>query len=393
MQTCEVSVIIPCLDEETTVGVCVAKVIAAFHALGVSGEVVVADNGSTDGSAAVASASGARVVACAQRGYGAAIKCGIAAARGRYLIMGDADDTYDFRQLPLLVEKLRAGADLAMGSRLRGGLRPGAMPWLHRWVGTPVLTMLLNRFYGTRISDVNCGMRGFTRDAVQRMDLQCDGMEFASEMVVKAARHGLRIEEVPLDYHPSPKARKPKLRAFRDGWRHLRFILVLAPQWLFVAPGLVLTVAGLILSAVLFAGSPEVFHIPLGLSAALFASALVLVGLQVAFFGVFAEVLTVRWGLGGGSAVSRWVRRHFSLEKGLLAGVFVVLIGLGIGSIALARLLEVSRQGAPVNVPVTKQAIASVDCLLLGIQVVFASFLLSLFDLVAPRPGKLASET
>jgi len=385
MSTCEISVIIPCLDEEATVGVCIAKALASIQTLGVSGEVVVVDNGSQDRSAAVASGAGARVVTCPRRGYGAAIKHGIAAAQGRFLFMGDADDTYDFRQLPLLMALLRDGADLAMGSRLRGGLRPGAMPWLHRWVGTPVLTALLNRFYGTRISDVNCGMRGFTREAVQRMDLQCDGMEFASEMVVKAARHGLRIDEVPLDYHPSPKARKPKLRAFRDGWRHLRFILVLAPQWLFVTPGLVLTVAGLILSVVLFTGSPEIFHIPLGLSAALFASALALVGLQVAFFGVFAEALTISWGFGGGHALSRWLQRNFTLEKGLLAGGLVVLLGLGLGSVTVARLLEVSRQGAPVNVPVTKLAIASVDCLLLGIQIVFASFLLSLFEFVAPR--------
>ena len=385
MRTCEASIVIPCLNEEATVGLCVAKGLEALRLAGVSGEVVVADNGSADCSMQVAREAGARVVACPVRGYGAALKCGIAAAQGRYLVMGDADDTYDFLLLPRLVAPLQAGADLVMGSRLRGGLRQGAMPWLHRWVGTPVMTFLLNRLYGTRLSDVNCGMRGFTREAVARMNLQCDGMEFASEMVIKAVRAGLRIVEVPVDYHPAVRDRKAKLRTFRDGWRHLRFMLALCPQWLFVFPGLLLAGAGVGLSAILFSGNLSLFGIPLGLSTALATSALVLVGLQVAFFGIYAEMLTVHWGLSEGDVVSRWLKRNFTLEKGLLAGGLVLLGGFVLGGVALARLLEVSQQGAPVNIPVTKLAIASVSIVLLGIQFVFASFLLSLFDLVAPR--------
>jgi hypothetical protein len=389
MSVVEASVVIPCLNEEATIGVCVGKAVEGLRQAGVAGEVVVADNGSTDRSAAIARDGGARVVPCAARGYGAALKCGIGAAQGRWLVMGDADDTYDFLQLPCLLEPLRRNAaDLVMGSRLRGGLRPGAMPWLHRWVGTPVMTWLLNRFYGTRISDVNCGMRAFTADAARRMSLQCDGMEFASEMVIKAARARLRIVEVPIDYHPAVKARKAKLRTFRDGWRHLRFMLVLCPQWLFVIPGLLLAVVGLACSAVLFSGSVTIGGVPLGLSAALATCALVLVGLQVAFFGVFAEAMTASWGLGAGDPVSGWLRRRFTLERGILTGALVMAAGLLLGGVALARLLAVSQPGAPVNVPVTKLAIASVTCVLLGIQVVSASFLLSLFDLAAPRQPK-----
>lgn len=385
MNGCAVSIVIPCLNEETTVGICVAKGLDALRTADLSGEVVVVDNGSVDRSAAVAGEAGARVVACAARGYGAALKCGIAAAKGRVLLMGDADDTYDFQQISRFVVPLLAGAELVMGSRLRGCIQPGAMPWLHRWIGTPVMTFLINRFFRTRISDVNCGMRGFTREAAARMNLQCEGMEFASEMVIKAARAGLRMVEVPVDYHRTTKNRQAKLRTFRDGWRHLRFMLALCPQWLFVVPGLLLAGVGLSLSIVLFAGNLSLCGIPLGLSTALATSALVLVGLQVTFFGVYAEMLTVSWGLSEGDAVSRWLKRHFTLERGIFAGGLVLLVGFVLGGVVLTRLLDISRQGAPVNVPVTKLAIASVDCLLLGIQIVFASFLLSLFEFVAPR--------
>jgi len=385
MSDYDASIIMPCLNEEATVGICVAKGLETFLAAGLTGEVVVADNGSTDQSIAVAREAGARVVSCSVRGYGAALKCGIAAARGRFLFMGDADDTYDFRLLPRLVEPLRAGADLVMGSRLRGNLQPGAMPWLHRWIGTPVMTFLVNLFYGTRISDVNCGMRGFTREAAARMNLQCDGMEFASEMVIKSACARLRMVEVPVDYSPSRKDRKAKLRTFRDGWRHLRFMLVLCPKWLFIFPGMLLAMAGMGLSAALFAGNLAVFGVPLGLSATLAAVALTLIGFQIVFFGVYAELMAFSWGFNESDALSCWLKRHFTLEKGLVIGGLTLLVGFGLGGMTVARLLAVSRQGAAVNVPVTKLAIASVTIALIGIQAIFGSFMLGIFELVAPQ--------
>src|SRR5262249_9995667 len=235
----------PCLNEARTVGVCVAKARAALDALGVAGEVVVADNGSSDGSPAIARAHGARVVAVARKGYGSALQAGIAAARGTYVIMGDADDSYDFSRLGPFVERLRAGDDLVMGNRFRGGIRPGAMPWHHRYVGNPVLTGILNLFFRSPIGDAHCGLRGFRKDACQRLRLHPPRMEFASEMVVKACLHRQKISEVPVILPPDGRDRPPHLRSFRDGWRHLRFLLLMCPLWLFRIPSVVLLCGGL----------------------------------------------------------------------------------------------------------------------------------------------------
>src|SRR5262245_49476132 len=230
----EVSVVMPCLNEARTVGTCVAKAVGSLARLGVQGEVVVADNGSQDGSQEIARSHGARVIHAERKGYGAALQAGIAAARGRYVIMGDADDSYDFSHLDPFVEKLRGGDDLVMGNRFKGGIRPGAMPWLHRYIGNPVLSGILNLFFRTPIGDAHCGLRGFRRDAYQQLGLNTTGMEFASEMVVKASLTGQKISEVPIVLHPDGRDRPPHLRSFRDGWRHLRFLLLLCPLWLYL---------------------------------------------------------------------------------------------------------------------------------------------------------------
>src|SRR3954469_17877261 len=251
---CEVSVVMPCLNEARTVGVCVAKAKRCLEQLGVRGEVVVADNGSTDGSQALARAAGARVVAAERRGYGAALQAGIAVARGRFVIMGDADDSYDFTDLGPFLDRLRAGDDLVMGNRFKGGIKPGAMPWLHRYVGNPILTGILNLFFRTPIRDAHCGLRGFRKAAYEQLRLTTPGMEFASEMVVRSCLHGQKISEVPTTLSPDGRDRPPHLRSFRDGWRHLRFLLLLCPMWLYLVPAVVLSVVGLGLLAWLTPG-------------------------------------------------------------------------------------------------------------------------------------------
>jgi len=376
------SVVIPCLNEEKTIGDCVKSASETLAAMKVPGEVVVVDNGSTDRSAELARAAGGRVIAHSVRGYGSALKRGIAEARGKYLVMADADKTYDFRELPKFYQLLESGADLVMGSRLRGKIERNAMPWLHRWVGTPVLTTLLNLFFGSRISDTNCGMRAFTKTAIEKLSLKCNGMEFASEMVVKAAQRKLVIKETPINYYAANPDRVPNLHTFRDGWRHLRFMLVLCPKYLFLVPGLVLLLPGLALSGLLlFAKSLSIFNIPLGLSAAIFANALVFMGLQIMLFGVYAITFNISQGLTEEDRISRLVKRYFTLELGLATGSVILLAGMVTGAFTIGLLWQASTAMTAISVPATKMAAISIFLVLLGIQIVFSSFYLSLFNL------------
>src|SRR5947209_5960631 len=286
----EVSIVMPCLNEARTVGTCVAKAVAALERLGVRGEVIVADNGSTDGSQQIAAAKGARVVSVSRRGYGSALQAGIAAAHGTYIIMGDADDSYDFTNIEPFLTRLRAGDELVMGNRFKGGIRPGAMPWLHRYVGNPVLTGILNLFFRTPIGDAHCGLRAFRKDAYERLSLTTTGMEFASEMVVKASLNHQKISEVPIVLYPDGRDRAPHLRSFRDGWRHLRFLLLLCPLWLDLIPAALLLGGGLALMAWLTPGPRTVGGVVFDVHTMLLGALGVLLGYQTLWLWAYAKI-------------------------------------------------------------------------------------------------------
>ncbi len=297
MEELELSVVMPCLDEAETVGVCVRKALAFLEKHGVQGEVVVADNGSTDGSVQIAQAAGARVVQVLERGYGSALMGGIRAARGRYIIMGDSDDSYDFSNLMPFLEKLREGYDLVMGNRFKGGIAPGAMPFSHRWLGNPVLTSIGRLFFGSPCGDFHCGLRGFSKEAAEKMGLQTPGMEFANEMVVKATILGMRMAEVPTFLSKAGRSRPPHLRSWRDGWRHLRFLLLFCPKWLFWIPGFTLMGLGGALGSILTFSPVRIFGVTLDTNSLLVCSMRLLVGFQVVCLGLFAKALALREGL------------------------------------------------------------------------------------------------
>ncbi len=377
----ELSVVMPCLDEARTVGSCVTKALRAMRAHGVSGEVVVADNGSTDDSRALAEAAGARVVPVPERGYGAALRGGIEAARGRFVLLGDADDSYDFGDLMPFVERLRAGDDFVLGNRFRGGIRPGAMRPLHRWLGNPVLSALGRLIYGAGVGDFHCGMRALTREAFARMQLRTTGMEFASEMVVKAALLRMRIGEVPVVLHRDGRDRPSHLRSWRDGWRHLRFLLLYSPRWLFLVPGIVLTAGGAV-ALLLLARSPvRIGPVTLDVHTMLYAAAAVLLGVQSCAFALFAKEFAIREGLLPDTRPARRpAPRWPSLEVGLAAGVLLVLAGI-LGS---WRAVEAWRGVAFGNLDprqVLRLVVPSVLALLLGGHVILTSFFLSLLRL------------
>ncbi|MFN7990208.1 MAG: glycosyltransferase family 2 protein [Thermoanaerobaculia bacterium] len=322
-----VSVVMPCLNEAETLERCVKRAVETLAASGLPGEVIVADNGSTDGSQEIAVRAGARVVPVPERGYGAALLGGIAAARGRHVVMGDADDSYDFGEVPAFVAKLEEGNDLVMGSRFRGKIEPGAMPFLHRWLGNPVLSFLGRLFFQVPTSDFHCGIRGFRKEAIDRIGLRTTGMEFASEMVVKASLFGLRIGEIPVTLRKDGRSRPPHLRTWRDGWRHLRFLLMYSPRWLYLWPGLLLVLLGAGLLAWLYPGPRHVGAATLDVHAMLGAAVMVLAGVEALTFAVFAKVFAVTEGfLPADPRVSR-AFRVVTLETGLAASVALLLAG------------------------------------------------------------------
>ena len=293
----EVSVVMPCLNERETVGVCVRKAMTALRETGIAGEVIVADNGSTDGSVEIARAEGARVVNIEEKGYGSALKGGISASRGEYVLMADSDDSYNFAHIPLFVEQLRAGADLAMGNRFRGGIADQAMPFLHRYLGNPALTGLGKLFFGSPCGDFHCGIRGFRKDSFHRMDIRSTGMEFASEMVVKASLLRMKVSEVPTTLSPDGRSRAPHLRTWRDGWRHLRFLLMYSPRWLFLYPGIALMLLGLIGCVLLLPGQLVFQGIGFDVHTLLYAFASVQLGFELVAFATFTKVFAITEGL------------------------------------------------------------------------------------------------
>jgi glycosyltransferase involved in cell wall biosynthesis len=365
----------PCLDEAKTVAICVRKAIEACEAAAVVAEVLVADNGSRDGSPELARAAGARVIHVEEKGYGAALRAGIEAARGRYVVMGDADDSYEFQDVPRFLSRLREGDELVMGSRFRGVIHPGAMPFLHRFLGNPVLTWILNLFFGAGITDAHCGMRGFSRDAIRSLSLRSPGMEFASEMVIRAAQEKLRIGEVPTSLRPDGRGRRPHLRTWRDGWRHLRFMLLFSPWWLFAVPGLTAMTLGLALTIAVGVTEVEIFGRVLHTHFALLGSALAILGLQVTILGMFAKTVFVLDGIGSSPAVERLLA-GYRLELALLAGAAAVLSGLGIDG----RILWfwIRSHGGQLEEAITRLAIMGGTLLALGVEVIFSAFFLSI---------------
>ena len=376
----ELTVVMPCLNEAETLAVCVDKALAALRENGIDGEVVVADNGSTDGSQAIAEAHGARVVPVPVRGYGAALNAGITAAHGRYVLMADADDSYEFAHIPRFLEQLRGGADLVMGNRFAGGIGPGAMPPLHRYLGNPVLSFLGRLLFRAPIGDFHCGIRAFSRTAYDSLHLRTTGMEFASEMVVKSSLLGQRMVEVPTTLKKDGRSRPPHLKTWRDGWRHLRFLLMYSPRWLFLAPGLLLMLVGAALTAWLLPAERPLGHMNLGVDTLAYAAAAILLGFQLVFFGVAAKVFATTEGLlPEDASFDRWFR-YITLETGLAVGVLLLLTGVGI---AVSSVMDWSHTGYGPMPPVQmmRHTLPAMLCLMLGTEVFFASFFLSLLGL------------
>jgi glycosyltransferase involved in cell wall biosynthesis len=373
----DVSVVIPCLNEANSLAFCIDKAVAAFRAAGLRGEVLVADNGSTDGSIEIAEAHGARVVAVRERGYGAALRSGIAAAQGECIVMGDADDSYDFSEVPNFVAKLREGFDLVMGNRFLGEIKPGAMPPLHKYFGNPGLTFLLNTLFRSGVGDVYCGLRGFTRALAQRLDVRSTGMEFALEMVIKAAQMKARIAEIPIILWPDKRGRAPHLRSFRDGWRSLRFMLLYAPNWLFLLPGAALGVLGLALVFWLLPGPRHVGRVTLDIHTMIFGVFFTLLGAQILSIGAFAKVFSYAERFDHGGVSLKRALRSVTLESGLALGAALFLCGLG-GCAWITWSWAASGFGELHQV---RQILFWAMWLFLGVQIVFGSFFLSMLGI------------
>src|SRR5438477_1825512 len=374
----EVSVVIPCLNEANSLAYCVDKARKAVQEAGLSGEVVVADNGSTDGSIEIAEEHGARVIRVEQRGYGAALRAGIAGARGPFIIMGDADDSYDFSDVPRFVEKLREGNDIVLGNRFRGEIKPGAMPPLHRYFGNPGLTAVLNTLFHAHIGDGYCGMRGFTRGLYDRLDLRSSGMEFALEMVIKSAQIGARMAEIPIVLWPDRRGRAPHLRSFRDGWRSLRFMLLYAPNWLFLLPGSALVLAGLALVFWLLPGPRQISsHVVLDIHTMIFGVIFTLLGVQILSIGAFAKVFSYAQRFDRHSVSLRRVLKSVTLETGLLAGGGLFLMGFA-GCAWITWKWAASGFGELHEI---REVLFWSMWLFLGLQIIFAAFFLSMLGI------------
>jgi len=382
-ESIELSIVMPCLNEARTLPACIEKAFAAIRAHDLSAEVIVADNGSTDGSIELAQRLGARVVHVAQRGYGAALLAGIEGARGELVIMADADDSYDFGAIFPFVERLRAGNDLVMGCRLpRGGgtILPGAMPWKHRWIGNPVLSAIGRLLFHAPVTDFHCGMRGFRRDFILSLNLRTTGMEFASEMVIKATINGGRISEVPITLHRDGRDRPPHLRSWRDGWRHLRFMMLMSPRWLFLIPGFAMFAAGAIVCGVLIPGPFYIGRIGFDTSTMLVGAMALLLGFQIVIYALFSRIFAVTEGLLRPDPAMARLSEVITLETGILAGG-VLSIG-GMALLVWATVLWGRHGFGPIDYAKSQRiVIPAVTAIILGMQIVFSSFFLSVLGL------------
>jgi glycosyltransferase involved in cell wall biosynthesis len=379
----QLTILMPCLNEAETLRACISKAQQAIEKLGLSGEVLIADNGSTDGSQALAQSLGARVVSVAEKGYGSALAGGIAAARGEWIIMGDADDSYNFAEIGPFVDKLKEGYDLVMGCRMpRGGgkIMPGAMPWKHRWIGNPVLTFIGRLLFKCPAQDFHCGLRGFSKKAAMRMELRTSGMEFASEMVIKASQRNMTIAEVPITLYKDGRSRPPHLRSWRDGWRHLRFMLLFSPRWLFFYPGLLLSIIGAAGFLALVAGPIQIGTVTFDTNSLLVFAMAIQLGFQLLFFAAFSRLYTAQVGLLPNTPFTRRARSLLSLEKVLIVGLLLFFAGVFtlLRSVFLwadAGFGDLSYSGS------MRIVISSFLLLTLGTQLSLGAFFLSTLDL------------
>lgn len=373
----ELTILMPCLNEAETIVQCIEKAKSFLKESGINGEILISDNGSTDGSIALAEKHGARVVHAAERGYGAALLNGIKNSQARFIIMGDSDDSYDFSSLMPFIIKLREGHELVMGNRFKGGIKPNTMPFLNRYLGNPILSFIGRLFFRCPIKDFHCGLRGFDREAINRLQLTASGMEFASEMVVKAALKNLRITEVPTILSPDGRSRPPHLRKWRDGWRHLRLLLLFSPRWMFLYPGLLLISIGIILMTTI---SYQAFYIGrwrLDIHSLLFASTFVIIGLQAVFFSIFSSIITsYSLKLPSNNKLNLFLRK-FTLESGLIFGILMIIAGIS-GSVLALHKWAGSGFGALLPEEMMRITIPSVTLLIVGMQTVFASFFANL---------------
>lgn len=379
----ELSIVMPCLNEAKTVGHCVEKALECIKRNGIMGEIVVADNGSTDGSVEIAESAGARVVHVKDKGYGAALSGGISAARGEYIIMGDADDSYNFAEIMPFVLRLREGYDLVMGCRLPSGggsIMPGAMPWKNRWIGNPTLSWLGRLFFRVPVSDFHCGLRGFRRDSFERMDLHTTGMEFASEMVVKASLLRMKMSEVPITLYKDGRGRPPHLRPWRDGWRHLRFMLIYSPKWLFLLPGFFFFFSGLALFCAILPGPLTVGSVHFDTNTLIVSAMSAILGFQLISFYVFTRVFAMAEGLMPDNVGMKKAFSFNTLEVGVFLGAVMSIAGFGF----LVRALTVwSKVGyGPLSYPDSlRQVVPAVTLLILGVQMIFSFFFLGVLGL------------
>lgn len=378
-----ISIVMPCLNEAETLEICIRKAISGIRAAGIQGEVLIADNGSTDGSREIALREGARVVEIPRKGYGSALRGGIQAANGPWILMGDADDSYDFSDIVPFVTKLKAGHELVMGCRMpRGGgtVSPGAMPWKHRWIGNPVLTFIGRLFFRCPANDFHCGMRAFTKSAYERMDLRTVGMEFASEMVIKATLVKVDIAEVPITLHPDGRSRAPHLRSWRDGWRHLRFMLLFSPRWLFLIPGIGMCLIGLTGLSILALGQMIFDRVVLDVGTMMVSSMLLLIGTQLLWLAVFTRTFAVSEGLLPPKEKLQKLLSAFSLEWGLVMGLLMAVAGTIVLGKAFLEWEEAGFQGLSYGTNL-RRIIPATTLIVLGIQFLFGSFFLGVLGL------------
>lgn len=373
----ELTTLMPCLNEAETIEVCVRKAKAYLEKSGVEGEVLIADNGSTDGSQGLAEALGARVVPVAEKGYGAALQGGIKAAYGKYIIMGDADDSYDFSALQPFVDQLRGGADLVMGNRFKGGVRPGAMPFLHKYLGNPVLSFVGRLFFDIPVGDFHCGLRGFRADRIRELGLRTTGMEFASEMVVRSSLAGFDIREVPTTLDPDGRTRPPHLKTWRDGWRHLKFLLMYSPRWLFFVPGAVCLAVGLFLAAWLIGGDVALGGVVFSQNSFAVACFLTIVGSQLVSVAVIAQQYATLTGFRPHTERTRWLERTVTTDRLVVFAAIVLAAGIAVFSSALA-VWAGSSFGDITNPLVPRVVVAGFTIIVVGIQMLVAAFLVGI---------------